>query len=549
MSQTLINNAYHILGLDTSSTQKDVSRRAKEIINRLKIDDTPLYDTDIEVSGDLRSEALVKDAAEKLQLPKKKIKEYFLWFQVSDEVDEDAVNHLKKNEEVQAIETWKKASEPNTAKALFYKKNLALLYCLLLAKTADKQYLHDSLKAWSEIINSEKFWAAFSKVYKLHDEQTSSQEIIDGFKDQVVGYLSDIYTELNQIHKDDSFLNEFQQVFSSKGGKIEKNVLNPIYQTINGAVEALEKMKISEDGVFDKDESELVKKSVGIIQSELNRLIDLGLYEDSQSKLMRDRASNALRTIVLDLHNNLNEYTRSKKLLEVAVQICGTDSLKNKLQSELEQIDKNIADDTDNSLSLDIPGYGGGNIVFKNNFFAWGGKKIFYKDVTSIAYHSTKHTTSVYGLPVSTRYSYNTSIVSGADRIAFSFSAGSDDSQEKEVWAKLAGILSHLVEPLIVKKYIEQIFDKGETVKIGSVEFNKDGYSYYRSKFFGGKVKESVPFDDNLYVPKFDSGDVILFKHADGKSAQFTRISMSTDNAVVLPELIKACAQIYFSKK
>lgn len=109
--------------------------------------------------------------------------------------------------------------------------------------------------------------------------------------------------------------------------------------------------------------------------------------------------------------------------------------------------------------------------------------------------------------------------------------------------------MSHLVEPLIVKKYIEQIFDKGETVKIGYVEFNKDGYSYYRSKFFGGKVKESVPFDDNLYVPKFDSGDVILFKHADGKSAQFTRISMSTDNAVVLPELIKACAQIYFSKK
>jgi hypothetical protein len=330
---------------------------------------------------------------------------------------------------------------------------------------------------------------------------------------------------------------------------MEKTVLNPIYATINDAVESLEKMKISEDGIFDKDEADLVKKSVGIIQSELNRLIDLGLYEDSQSKLMRDRASNALRTIVLDLHNNLNEYTRSKKLLEVAVQICGTDSLKNKLNSELEQIDKNIADDTDNSLSLDIPGYGGGNIIFKNNFFAWGGKKIFYKDVTSIAYHSTKHTTSVYGLPVSTRYSYNTSIVSGADRIAFSFSAGSDDSQEKEVWGKLAGILSHLVEPLIVKRYIEQIFDRGEPIKIGSVEFAKDGYSYIRTKFFGGKVKEFVPFDDNLYVPKFDSGDVIMFKHADGKSAQFTRISMSTDNAVVIPELIKACAQIYFSKK
>lgn len=554
MTHTLSNNAFHILGLDTSSSQKDVSKRAKEIINRLKIDDKPVYETDIDVSDVLRTESSVKEASEKLQLPKKRIKEYFFWFQIADDIDERAVGFIRGNKYDQALAIWQKASDSDTAKALFYKKNLALLYCHLLGKEDNKRYLQDSLQAWSDVINSDKFWSAFSKLYKLHDDQTSNQEIIDDFRGQTVAFLSDIFTELNHTHKDDNYINEFQKVFSSKGGKMEKTVLNPIYATINDAVESLEKMKISEDGIFDKDEADLVKKSVGAIQSELNRLIDLGLYDDSQSKLMRDRAASALRSIVLDLHNNLNEYTRSKKLLEVAMEICGTESLKNKLKGELEQIQKNIADDVENSLVFDIPGYTNRVIAIKNNYIQdvnkeVFNKKIFFKDVISISYHSTKHTTSVYGLNVSTSYEYHLTIVSTSENITLSLSAGHDDSNEKTTWLKVVGPVDSLVGPFIVKRFVDQIFDRGETVKIGAVEFDKEGYFFMRTKFFGGKVKESVPFDDNLYVPKFDSGDVILFKHADGKSAQFTRVSMSTDNAVVLPELIKACAQIYFSKK
>ncbi|MBP6944499.1 hypothetical protein KBD61_01375 [Patescibacteria group bacterium] len=548
MTQTLSNNSFHILGLDTSSSQKDVSKRAKEIINRLKIDDKPVYETDIDVSNALRTESSVKEASERLQLPKKRIKEYFFWFQIADDIDERAIGHVRGNEYDQALAIWQKASDSDTAKALFYKKNLALLYCHILGKEDNKRYLQDSLQAWSDVINSDKFWSAFSKLYKLHDDQTSNQEIIDDFRGQAVAFLSDIFTELNHTYKDDNYINEFQKVFSSKGGKMEKTVLNPIYATINDAVESLEKMKISEDGVFDKDEADVVKKSVATIQSELNRLIDLGLYDDSQSKLMRDRAANALRTVVLDLHNNLNELNRSKKLLEAAMQICGTDSLRHKLKSELEQIDKNINEDIENSLSLEIPGYGG-TIVFKNTFFVWGGKKVSYKDVTAIAYHSTRHSTTVYSVSVSTTYTYETEIVIGDDRVKFSLSAGSDESHEKETWAKLAGLLSHLIEPILIRKFVERIFDRGETVKIGYVDFTKDGYSYTRTKFFGGKVVESVPWDKDIYTPKFDSGEVILFKHdaKKDKGVQFASVSMSNDNAVIIPELVKTCLQTVLS--
>ena len=52
---SLKNNAYHILGLDTSASEKELLKRSKEIINRIKIDDTPEYDLDLGMFEDFRT--------------------------------------------------------------------------------------------------------------------------------------------------------------------------------------------------------------------------------------------------------------------------------------------------------------------------------------------------------------------------------------------------------------------------------------------------------------------------------------------------------------
>lgn len=41
------------------------------------------------------------------------------------------------------------------------------------------------------------------------------------------------------------------------------------------AVIEIEKMEISKDGKFSKDESESIKRLIAVIQEELNKLIDL----------------------------------------------------------------------------------------------------------------------------------------------------------------------------------------------------------------------------------------------------------------------------------
>src|SRR3989338_2725960 len=272
MSSTLKNNAYHILGLDTSASEKDILKRSKEVINRLKADDVPDYDLDIGLFEDFRTEDAVKDALQRLQAPKKRIREYFFWFQIGDGVDEQVLGLFKLKDYLNAIRTWQGASEGQSTKAFFYKKNLAILYCLVLSAEDNKEYLHNSLMAWKELVDSDKFWVSFSKVYKLHDEQTASEDIILDFKKHVVGYLSDIYTELHHIHKNSDYINEFQKTFSAKGEKIEKSVLAPAYQSINQAVEGLEKMEVSKDGSFDKSEADTIKQLVATVQLELNKL-------------------------------------------------------------------------------------------------------------------------------------------------------------------------------------------------------------------------------------------------------------------------------------
>ncbi|MBP7804671.1 MAG: hypothetical protein KA052_00415 [Candidatus Pacebacteria bacterium] len=542
MSTTLKNNAYHILGLDTSASEKDILKRSKEILNRLRVDDIPEYDLDIGLFSDFRNEDSVKDALQRLQAPKKRIREYFFWFQIADSVDEQVLGLFKLKDYLNAIRTWETASENESTKGLFYKKNLAILFCLVLSAEDNREYLRSSLTAWKELIDSDKFWSSFSKVYRLHDEQTASEDIILEFKKHAVESLSDIYTELHQIHKNNDYINEFQKVFSIKGEKIEKNVLGPAYQAINKAVEGLEKMEVSKDGKFDKEETEAIKKHVASVQEELNRLMDLGLYEDSQTKIMRDRAANALRSIVIDLHNNLSELDKSKRLLEIAVSLAGTDSLKSKLKTELDQIEKNVNDDADSAVVIEIPGvFKKSTIAFKNNFLEYNGKRFFYKDVDSIAFHSTATKHSIYGIPSGTTYDYSWSLICGHENISITFNASKDESKEKEKWVQLISIASGLIQPLIIKKVVDQIFNRGEEVKIGEVIFTKQGYYRMKWKMFGENEKLMVYWSDTIYIPKLFQGQVIMWEDKDGKSTEFSQVAMSTPNAIIIPDLVQSC--------
>ena len=239
MSNPIQNNAYRIIGLDTTASQKEILRRCKEIINRLKISDYPNYDLDVDLPEKLRNESTVKDALKTLQSPKDNVKDYFFWFQVSNANDEKALNYISKKELSKAVLLWKSLSNKDSIASPIYKKNLAILYCLMLINEDDPAYLKESLSIWKEIINSEKFWTVFTKGYIIQNEQTVSENNISSFRKVVAKELSDIYTDLGNIHKNTRYIKDFQEIFNVLGEGTEKNLLQPIYDHISDNLEIL----------------------------------------------------------------------------------------------------------------------------------------------------------------------------------------------------------------------------------------------------------------------------------------------------------------------
>lgn len=315
MSQLFSHNAYGVLGLDSSASQKDVSRRSKDITNLLKIDEVLAYEMDINSILKIeRTEATVKDAVQRLSSPAKRIIDYFFWFEAESEQDNKDIALLQDNQYDEALDDWKSRSEKN----LTAKRNLAIASSLLLSHTGYKKYLRLSIDTWRDLLSSDRFWQHFEKVYALNDEIGTSERVVSDFRNKVLDYLSDFYTDVSRDKKDNGIYAAFSSTFGVKGKKVQDEVLAPIFEQINAASDQLTKLNVSEDNVLSSQESMAIRRLVKKIQDLFQDIKDLGLYEDSQTKVMRDKAAEAINIVAVDLFNNLDEDVKASALLKVA---------------------------------------------------------------------------------------------------------------------------------------------------------------------------------------------------------------------------------------
>jgi len=345
MANLFRDNAYNVLGLDISTTQKEINKRSKEIVNLLRIDEESEYETDISVAKSKRTENTVKEAVQRLSSPNKKIQEYFFWFDIESEKDEKALKLLQAGNIDEAIQIWEIDSSKETASGFVAKKNLAILSSVLLVEKGQKKHLKQSISCWNDLVTSDKFWAYFEKVYALNDEVGTSDSAIRSFKSKVTDVLSDFYTDISQNKADNSFYSLFAQVFGVKGQKMQRDVLSPIYETINDTSEKLRSLNISEDNIISPEEIKELKRLTKLLQTNFDKLKELGLYSDSQSKTMRDKAAEALRAVALDLYNNLGESEKPVALFNIAGKIAGTTGTINKINKDIETLRANRSDE------------------------------------------------------------------------------------------------------------------------------------------------------------------------------------------------------------
>jgi hypothetical protein len=224
--------------------------------------------------------------------------------------------------------------------------------------------------------------------------------------------------------------------------------------------------------------------------------------------------------------------------LQQANTIAGTESPR-RYQTDLEIIRMHGPHQQDNALTIEVPSiFGKRTIVFTQEYVAEDKRKIYYKDVTKISYSALMH--SINFVPGLQQYKF---MVGSADQkidvnIATTLYIG--NAARKDIWQKLVGIALNVIQPRIVEKLTRRIFVDGEAARIDDIEFTREGYS--RGKLFGGR--EQILWADASFVPTLDAGNVFIWgdKNSNPK-VHFYKISVDEPNAVVVPELMKACVK------
>ena len=600
MSNLIADNAYRILGLDSSTNQKDVLKRYKEIINRLKIDDYPEYDTDINLPDKFRTEESVNDSLKRLQNIKNNLNEYFFWFNIADTIDENSFDCLQHDDSAsydKAIQIWKNASDIENSVGLHYKKNLTLLYCMMLFDKENDIYLKESLSNWKEIIDSDKFWTIFEKSFIVNNNQTVNSDMISDFRENIVKHVSDIYHDLYLRYDNKKYIKDFQDIFETLGEKTQDDLFKPIHQSIYKIIKQLNKINLEKNKGVDKDEivetekmcdnctkdvhvkmyktyddgsilckecckeidiewGERIDKDKNVkmhdkvilnihrsrmkLISQLNQLHEIGLYDDEQSRVTRDHAAEAIRAAVVRVHNEIVQIddegimiddddvqgaVELVKLISFAEKIAGTKNMKEQLKSEQKTVEENIISFNENRLTFEVNEFSKKKrLVIEEDFIKYDQKKIYYKDVISIVcYEDDDH--------------YAILMKSSKDEITILF-------REQENADDTIRRIDPFLVPVISDRFTKLIFDKGQTITIGEIDFDKNGY--HNSKLSSDK---SVLWETDLYAPEIDKGMVLIFANRDNQSKRFATMPMNEPNALIVSALMKSCFNKYHKQR
>lgn len=343
MDNLIYENAYGILGLLPNSTQKEISKRIKEIEKLIQIEEMPCYAYEFSHYNKIRTLQKIKDAQQNISVSKLQLLHYFFRIYVSSEKE---TNLIKKFDEQFNYENILEYYNHTAKKSFNLKKNVAIILSLFLLtnkETKDIEPIVDfNITLWREIIENNKSFKDFQKIYLLDDEIGIDEKLFEDLSDNILEELTNIFSDIAKYHENNEILSKFIEKFNLEDKTFNIAQVENIYKKIDNEIQTLKSLNISEDGIFDDNEKALLKQCLQTFQDEFNKLIDLNLYEHEKTIILRDLVATTIRIQILDLFNNLQEDEVALNLMKFAIYISGTGGLKTKLNDELSCISSNV---------------------------------------------------------------------------------------------------------------------------------------------------------------------------------------------------------------
>ncbi|MDR3478670.1 MAG: hypothetical protein P4M14_11640 [Gammaproteobacteria bacterium] len=330
MENIFQQNAYHILGLDASATSAEITNRFEELSIALENESNHEFALDLPLFNQIRTKDSLRTVSQKISSKEIKLKEFFFWFLVTDEADKKAIHFIKNKDYRAAIKTWESSSLDTP---FLHQRNLALLYTMLLATEDDNNYLNISLIAWKELIMSENFWSHFALIYKQYGDANIENNLLDHFKKNIINDLFEIYSNPTDISKTNNYINQFRTIFPLKSAS------EHIFIEITQLIDQLEKAKQSHLLPSELEQAVDKKDIFEAIKSELEKISSLGLYQDEQTLLLRDRACEALINNMHDVRNNPTDIKKNIKLLQDALIMSYLPEVKLKVKALIQKLE------------------------------------------------------------------------------------------------------------------------------------------------------------------------------------------------------------------
>lgn len=330
-----MSNPFLILWLRSDCDEKILNKRYKELLNFLSIDEIGSYKDDLPFIDykKIRTEESVKEAFHRLTSQHKRIYDTFFWFQLIDEEDESYFSDIVKWSE-------KRLKLFNKTKKYHYLKNHILSELLLLENEKKFKNLSFIDVPWNiakrlyELINSESFWREFKEILNIQNEISIRDDMIKSFREEIPQFIAESFFDLSEELWKAKIYKEYSKIFwiSAKQLDDNKNVTESIKEIEN----TINNIK-SLDLVSDLDE---IIEWANIITSEIKKLERIWLNNSPKIIKLKDEFSRELRSMAISLFNDHDDKDNAINFIEEAKKIAHSNSLKEKLNKDIEDMNE-----------------------------------------------------------------------------------------------------------------------------------------------------------------------------------------------------------------
>ena len=368
-------NSYHILWLDITSSQKQISKRGKDILKYLAISEVPSFEYDLPFTAKYRNETYVYDALNRLTDPKKRLSDYFFWLNIQSSDDKKIYVKIQNGDYQDAIKLFRPNSD---------RKNFAILVVLLLWEGILKgdnlvALAKGAMEIFHEIITNDAFWKTFEKEFQLFDDLSTDLWLIEEFRNDLGKNLSDIFYDISKKVGISIIAKDFAEKFHIQWNLVYTQVQELCLSLEKQADEIQEQLKKWGVSEFISEVSEgfIIVASLDIatkrIRKTLHEIDCLGAYDDSRVKVVRDVIAKTIRASSVRIHNDFGKSKEAMDLLTFSIEICGTDWLKHGLAHDRIELSKLIESSTDaikrGGRSWKMDPVGGGDLIRYGTWF------------------------------------------------------------------------------------------------------------------------------------------------------------------------------------